>query len=156
MQLRQLVDPKLFFQDLPAGSRDAVLRELAQRLEAQGAVPDAEDVYRKLTERELLGSTAIGHGVAIPHCKLSGLDRVVVAVGVTAKGVPIEAPDGDPVRVFFVVVSPTGSPAEHLQTLAAISRWLKENSNLERIRRARTVEEIDACLCGAAEEADVG
>ena len=156
MQLRQLVDPSLVFIDLPAASRDSILRELAGRLESHGAVPDADDLYDKLVERESLGSTAIGRGVAIPHCKLADLDRVVVAVGLSRDGVEVEAPDQERVRLFFVVVSPESSPAEHLQTLAAISKWLRDDRNLERIRRARTREEVNACLRGAAEGAGVG
>lgn len=156
MNLERLVDPKLVFTDLDGSSRDAVLRELAERLEREGAVPSASDLYAKLLEREALGSTAIGRGVAIPHCKLAGLGRVVVAVGVARHGVAIEAPDREPVRLFFLVVSPEAAPAEHLQSLAAISRWLKDGDNLERIRAARTGDEVWACLEGAAERSQRG
>jgi mannitol/fructose-specific phosphotransferase system IIA component (Ntr-type) len=150
MNLGQLVDPSLVFTDLESGSRDAVLRALAERLQSQGAVQSASDLHRKLLEREGLGSTAIGRGVAIPHCKLSQLDRSVVAVGVIAEGVAFESPDQEPVRIFFLVVSPDRSPAEHLQSLAAISRWLKQDGNLDRIREARTSEEVSACLRGSS------
>ncbi|HVR29694.1 MAG TPA: PTS sugar transporter subunit IIA [Thermoanaerobaculia bacterium] len=150
------MDPSLVFTDLPAASRDALLRELAGYLESHGAVPDAEDLYRKLVEREGLGSTAIGRGVAIPHCKLTDLERVVVAIGVTRDGIAVEAPDHEPVKLFFLVVSPERSPAEHLQTLAVISKWLKDDNNLERIRRARTREEVNTCLRGAAAGGGVG
>ena len=146
MQLRQLVDPGLVFTDIDSQDRDAVLRGLAERVAAYGAVPDAADLYAKLIEREGLGSTAIGKGVAIPHCKLAALKRVVVAVGVSRDGVKVDSPDGQPVKIFFVVASPEGSPAEHLQSLAAISKWLKDGRNLERLRQARTREEVYASL----------
>jgi len=156
MQLRQLVDPDLVFIDLPATSREAVLRALAARLKAHGAVADADDLYDKLVEREGLGSTAIGRGVAIPHCKLADLERVVVAVGVAPQGVPLETPDHEPVRLFFLVVSPEGAPAEHLQSLAAISKWLKDPRNLERVRRARTSEELSDALRAPVEGVESG
>jgi mannitol/fructose-specific phosphotransferase system IIA component (Ntr-type) len=148
MSLRELVDPKLVFADVDAGSRERALRCLAERLALEGAVPSADDLHAKLLEREQQGSTAIGNGVAIPHCKLPRLDRVVVAVGLAPDGVAIETPDHQPVRLFFLVVSPESSPAAHLQTLAAIAKWLKGDRNLERIRAATTSDEVRACLSG--------
>ncbi|HUP25363.1 MAG TPA: PTS sugar transporter subunit IIA [Thermoanaerobaculia bacterium] len=156
MNLRQLVDPELVFTDLPSGDRDTVLRALAERLEAHGVVDNADELYRKLLEREGLGSTAIGRGVAIPHCKLPHLDRVVVAVGVLPQGVDIQCPDQEPVRLFFLVVSPERSPAEHLQSLASISKWLKDDGNLERIRKAKTSNEVNACLRGSGDGSERG
>jgi PTS system nitrogen regulatory IIA component len=142
MQLRQLVDSNLVFIDLDCGDRDAVLRTLASLLESRRAVRDSDALYAKLVEREALGSTAIGKGVAIPHCKLPELDRVLLAVGVTRNGIDLDTPDREPVRLFFLVASPEGSPAEHLQSLAAISKWLKDPRNLERLRQARTEQEV--------------
>jgi mannitol/fructose-specific phosphotransferase system IIA component (Ntr-type) len=153
MQLRQLVSSDLVFTDLHCGDHDSVLRAMAGLLESRHAVPDADALYAKLMEREALGSTAIGKGVAIPHCKLAELDRVVLAVGVTRDGIDLATPDGEPVRLFFLVASPEGSPAEHLQSLAAISKWLKEPSNLERLRRARTQREVYESLRGGEESA---
>jgi mannitol/fructose-specific phosphotransferase system IIA component (Ntr-type) len=145
-----LVDPNLVFTDVDAGSREAALRCLAEGLERQGAVPSADDLHARLLERERQGSTSIGRGVAIPHCKLPALERVVVAVGVAGEDAAIEGPDHEPVRLFFLVVSPESSPAAHLQSLAAISRWLKEDHNLERIREATTCEQVRACLGAGA------
>jgi PTS system nitrogen regulatory IIA component len=129
--LEALTDPKLIFPDLRAGDGRAVLRELAGHVAAAGGVRDAAELYDKLWEREQLGSTAIGRGIAIPHCKLEGLARVMVAVGLAPGGVDFGAPDAQPVKVFFVVASPSRSPAEHLQCLAAISRWAKGRASLE-------------------------
>jgi PTS system nitrogen regulatory IIA component len=150
MNVRELVDPRLVFTDVDAGSPERALRSLAERLEREGAIPDASDLVARLLERERQGSTAIGKGVAIPHCKLARLDRVVVAIGVATTGVAIETPDREPVRLFFLVVSPESSPAAHLQSLAAISKWLKSDGNLERIRAATTPDQVRACLAGEA------
>jgi mannitol/fructose-specific phosphotransferase system IIA component (Ntr-type) len=143
---RALVDRRLIFADVDAESRERALRFLAERLEREGAVPSADDLHAKLLEREQQGSTAIGNGIAIPHCKLPRLDRVVVAIGVAPGGVSMETPDHEPVRVFFLVVSPEGAPAVHLQSLAAISKWLKAGHNLERVRAATTSAEVTASL----------
>jgi len=155
MNLRQLVDPRLVFTDISGDSRDAILGSLAERLEREGAVPSAADLHARLVEREVQGSTAIGRGVAIPHCKLPGLGGVVVAVGVARDAIDLDAPDRKPVRLFFLVISPESAPAQHLQTLAAISRWLKQEGNLERIAAAHTGEEVNACL-GAETAATAG
>jgi PTS system nitrogen regulatory IIA component len=154
MNLHQLVDPGLIFTDVEAGGGDLPLRWLAERLEGEGAIPSADDLCARLTERERQGSTAIGKGVAIPHCKLPGLDHVVVAVALARNGVAIETPDGEPVKLFFLVVSPESSPAAHLQSLAAISKWIKGEGNLDCIRAATSPDQVRACFAvGAASRA---
>jgi PTS system nitrogen regulatory IIA component len=131
--LEALTDPQLIFPRLAAAGAQGVLRELAERVAAAGLVPEPQTLFERLWEREQLGSTTIGQGIAIPHCKLDGLSRVVVAVGMAPAGVEFGAADGQPVRLFFVVASPSRSPAEHLQSLAAISRWVKSAGRVERL-----------------------
>lgn len=129
MRLASLTRPELIFPDLPSQDRDAVLRALAGRVAGLGLVRDAEDLFQKLREREQLGSTGIGSGIAIPHCKLPGLDHGIVAIGMVPAGVDFGAVDGQPVRLLFLVLSPSASPSEHLQVLATISRWIKGNAD---------------------------
>ncbi len=97
MRLASLTRPDLIFTDLPATDRQGALRALAERIAGSGLAPTAEDLFNKLWEREQLGSTGIGGGIAIPHCKLKGLARGVVAVGLTREGVSFGAADGLPV-----------------------------------------------------------
>ena len=134
MQLAALTRPGLIFPDLDAPDRATLLRALANRLFEQGAVADSSTLFAKLWEREELGSTAIGGGVAIPHCKVDRLDEVVMAVAVASRGIDFGALDGETVRLFFCIVSPSKRPAAHLQCLAAISRWVKADPrNVERL-----------------------
>ncbi|HEV2845720.1 MAG TPA: PTS sugar transporter subunit IIA [Thermoanaerobaculia bacterium] len=142
MRLGSLTRPELIFPDLPAADRPEVLRAFADRVAQRGLVRDAAELYQKLWEREQLGSTGVGSGIAIPHCKIKGLERGVVAVGIVSAGVDFEAVDGQPVKVFFLVVSPSESPAEHLQVLAAISRWVKSDRHAEKILALRDPQEI--------------
>ncbi|HEY9422578.1 MAG TPA: PTS sugar transporter subunit IIA [Thermoanaerobaculia bacterium] len=142
MRLGSLTRPELIFPDLPATDRSQVLRAFADRIAQGGLVQDAGELYQKLWEREQLGSTGVGSGIAIPHCKLKGLARGVVAVGIVPEGVDFEAVDGQPVKVFFLVVSPSESPAEHLQVLAAISRWVKSDRHAEKILVLREPQEV--------------
>lgn len=146
MRLDSLTEPDLIFPDLVVDGRDGVLRTLADRLARHQGIVDSDDLYEKLLEREQLGSTGVGSGVAIPHCKLEGLDEVVLAVGISRKGVDFGAVDAQPVRLFFVVVSPTGTPAAHLQVLAAISRWLKKDSHVSRLLALQDRQQIYALL----------
>lgn len=134
MLLGSLTQPDLVFPDLPDADRQDVLRALADRVADRGLVPSGAELSARLWEREQLGSTGIGGGIAIPHCKLPGLARGIVAVGlVKGGGADFGAADGKPVRVLFLVVSPSGSPAEHLQVLAAISRWVRASGHAEKI-----------------------
>lgn len=148
MRLASLTRPELIFPDLPAQGRDAVLRALAGRIAALGLVRDPEDLFQKLRERELLGSTGIGSGIAIPHCKLAGLGQGVVAIGMVPGGVDFGAPDGQPVRLLFLVLSPSAAPAEHLQVLATISRWIKNDRSADRILELRDPAAIIQLLEG--------
>lgn len=133
MGLGSLTRPDLIFPDLPAADRREVLKAFAGKVAGRGLAPDGEALFQKLWEREQLGSTGIGSGVAIPHCKLAGLRQGVVAVGMAPAGVDFGAADGNPVKLFFLVISPSESPAEHLQILAAISRWMKVEGNAAKL-----------------------
>ena len=140
--LETLTDPHLIFPGLAATDAAGLLREIAGRLTAAGVVGDPEALFQRLWEREQLGSTAIGRGIAIPHCKLDGLAHVVLAVGLAPAGVDFGAADAQPVRLFFVVVSPSRSPAEHLQSLAAISRWVKADGRVDRLLASQRPEQV--------------
>ena len=143
VRLEALTRPELIYCPLPAEDRGEVLRAFANRIAERGLVPGAEELYRRLLEREELGSTGVGSGVAIPHCKLKGLARPLLSIGVVDEpGLDFGAADGKPVRLLFLVVSPTDSPAEHLQVLAAISRWVKAGTHAERILESRSADEI--------------
>lgn len=133
MDLSQLTRPDLIYPQIPGSDAPTVLRAFADRVALEIPGADADDLYRRLLEREQLGSTGIGSGVAIPHCKMKGLSEAVLAVGICRRTIEFGAVDGEPVRLFFLVVSPQSSPAEHLQVLAAISKWVKNDRHVERI-----------------------
>ena len=151
--LEALTSPGLIFPDLEATDAAGALRELAALLAGKAAVRDPEALSQRLWEREQLGSTAIGGGVAIPHCKLDHLERVLVAVAIAPHGVDFGAGDRKPVRLFFAVVSPSRAPAEHLQSLAAISRWVKGGGDVEGVVAGRDPDSIYRTICGEASPA---
>lgn len=133
MRLSELISSELIFPSVPGSDRPTALRAMAERLSQVQAVGDCDQLYRRLWEREELGTTAIGKAVAVPHCKIEGLSSVIVAIGLSENGVDFLSQDGIPVRLMFVVLSPADAPAEHLQSLAAISKWVKADSHVERV-----------------------
>lgn len=140
--LQGLVDTRLVFPDLKGASLEAILGEMAERVAAAGLVRDPEDLIRRLLERERLGCTGLGGGVAIPHCKLKEIDDVVLAIGVCSAGVDFHASDGVPVSLIFLTLSPADAPALHLQALARISRVLRMPGMADSLRQAGSAEGI--------------
>jgi nitrogen PTS system EIIA component len=131
-----LVDARLVFSNLPGSTREDALRELSYRIGALGLVPDAGTLASRLLEREKLGCTGLGGGIAIPHCKLPDLAEVLIAVATTAAPIDFGAADGVPVRVLFLVASPAAAAAAHLQALARISRLLRIPGVVDALRAA--------------------
>lgn len=143
------MDRRLVFTDIPGSTPEEALDALADRLSAAGVVADPNDLARRLLEREKLGCTAVGGGVAIPHTKSKGVDDLRLAIATLAPGADFGAPDGIPVTLVFLVISPAHSPALHLQALARISRLLKVPGVRERILAARTPDQIVAAISEA-------
>lgn len=132
MRITDLVPAEAVVDDLRAGTKEEAIRELAE-VAARSAPGLSADVLGEiLMRRESLGSTGIGDGVAIPHGKVPGLDRLVAAFGRSRAGVPFQSLDGRPAHLIFVILAPEQSAGMHLKALARISRLLKD----ERIRRS--------------------
>lgn len=92
-----------------------------------------ESIYRVFAEREALASTGVGSGVAIPHGRLAGLDRMEAALAIHTRGVPFDAVDGRPAHIFVAVLAPERRPSEHLKALARISRLLRDEQVRQRL-----------------------
>jgi PTS system nitrogen regulatory IIA component len=107
------------------------------------------ELVARLVERERLGCTGLGGGVAIPHCKLRDLDGVIVAVAAMAQPIDFGAADGIPVGLIFLVASPVDAAAPHLQALARISRLLRTPGVADGLRAARSAVEMLGLLRGA-------
>lgn len=113
---------------LTAGTKSDVLRELVAPLAGQVDGVDPEQAFQVLLDREQLGTTGIGDGIAIPHGKLRTLERIVVVVGRSIQGVDFEALDYAPCHIFFLVLAPEQVAGMHLRVLAQISRTLKDEA----------------------------
>jgi nitrogen PTS system EIIA component len=141
-----LVDERLIFPQLAGTTIEDALSEMAAALEKAGVVRNGAEVTRRLLERERIGSTGLGAGLAIPHCKLRELADVVVAVGVSRIGIDFHAADGIPVTLVFLVLSPADAPGLHLQALARISRIIRMPGVADSVRRALSAESIAEAL----------
>jgi PTS system nitrogen regulatory IIA component len=128
MRLADFLRAEWIIPDLRSEEKEGVLAELVAPLVASQVVSDAENVVGVLLERERLGSTGIGEGIAIPHGKLPEIDRVVTVFARSRKGVDYDAMDGAPVHLFFLLLAPEDSASLHLKALARISRLLKSRS----------------------------
>jgi len=121
VKLHSLLDEDLVLFRLEARDRDGILREMSAALEARHKAVLGGGLLDKLLRREGLGTTAIGHGVAIPHCRTKALKSPVLLLGLSKEGVHFEAVDGKLSHVFFLLVSPEDNPGAGLRLLAAIA-----------------------------------
>ena len=128
--------------DLVATTKDDLLAELAGALAAAESGLDRDRLLTILRERESLQSTGIGEGVAIPHGKISGLDRLVATFARSKSGVDFESIDGQPTQLFFLLVVPEQSGGQHLKALARISRFFRDASFREKLLGASDLDEI--------------
>lgn len=128
--------------DLRGRNKSAVLREMAEWMALRSGVISAESLFQALLERERISSTAIGEGVAIPHGKLPGVERIAGVFARSSQGVDFDSLDGGLTYLFFVLVAPENSAADHLKALARISRLLKDAAFRARLMAGKTQEEI--------------
>src|SRR6185295_3628687 len=127
---------------LAAREKNAVLKEMATGLVANHPALDEKKVLEVLLERERISTTAIGEGVAIPHGKLRGVDRVVGIFARSLEGVDFASLDGGPTHLFFVLIAPENAAADHLKALARISRLLKDEAFRRRLMAGRSSQEL--------------
>jgi PTS system nitrogen regulatory IIA component len=129
--------------DLLGTTRDGVLKEMGAFLKMRNRISKDKDLYDKLMQREELGSTAIGDGVAIPHCKMKGLKNPVVMLAISKIGVNFFSLDEKPSYIFFLVVSSPDNPSVNLQILAAIAHLVrKANRVIEKLKEAEDISTI--------------
>lgn len=133
LHLKDVLQPEAIITELTSVDRRGVLQEFAQL--ATGLIDglDKTVIFDTLSNREKLGSTAVGHGVAIPHGKLAGLNRVVTLFGRSQKGVDFQSHDQKPTHLFFVLLAPEDSVGTDLHVLARLSRLIKDEKTCEHL-----------------------
>jgi PTS system nitrogen regulatory IIA component len=128
MNITDLLQKEFVVKELKSKTKKEVLFELSEVFLQGGLSVDCDAMVEVLLEREKLGSTGIGDGIAIPHGKLPGLDNLIVSFGRSKDGIDFDSLDGKPVHLFFLLMAPENTAGQHLKALAKISRMLKEES----------------------------
>jgi PTS system nitrogen regulatory IIA component len=142
MRLSDILSQNHVIPDLKAKDKKGVLAELVDVIVSSDPTLDKTSLVKVLLERERLGSTGIGDGVAIPHGKFQGLKRPIISFGRSRKGLDFDAMDGEPVFLFFLLVAPEDSASIHLKALARIAKIIKSRSFRSVLMQAPTGEEI--------------
>ena len=145
--LADLLTSRSVIAQLRAPTKRQVLQELARRAAAMTGIADKR-IYDALMERERLGTTGIGTGVAVPHCRLSELTRLYGFFARLERPVPFEAIDDQPVDLVFLLLAPADAGAEHLKALARVSRLLRDKAMCEKLRGANSADALYALLSG--------
>jgi len=143
MKILDNLNQKAIISELNATDKNGVLNELSTAL-AEASGGNQEEMMRVLLDRERLGSTGIGGGIAIPHGKMKSLDSLSMAFGRSHKGVNFETMDGKPAYLFFLLLAPQDSTGGHLKMLARISQLLKDSVFKERLINAADQRELYA------------
>ena len=142
MKIAEVLDKHAIKIGLNAVTKEDTLKELVTVLAQVEDIGDQKNIVKALIERENLGSTGIGQGIAIPHGKTDKIKRLVAVLGISKHGVNFDALDGEPVYIFFLLVAPKSTPGPHLKALAQISRLLRDSYFCELIRKCKTEEEV--------------
>lgn len=152
MKFADFVNNDAIQSDLQSTEKESVIRELVTSLVKAGQLnaADEENIVQAVLKREELGSTGIGRGIAVPHTKHPSVTDPIGTVGVSHSGVDFMSLDGEPVHLFFMLISPLDKPSEHLQALENISKQLQDETFCRFLKQAKTSEDVKQVL----EEAD--
>ena len=146
MKISDILKKEHIIKELNSCDKKNVLDELSSFLEDEGEITNKASLLAALIEREKLGSTGIGENVAIPHAKISEIDKIITVFGRSKNGVEFESLDQKPVNFIFLVIAPENSTSQHLKALARISRLFKNPSLRESVLRTNEADQIYSIL----------
>ena len=146
MKISDILKKEHVIKELNSCDKKNVLDELSSFLEDEGEIANKESLLAALIEREKLGSTGIGENVAIPHAKISEIDKIITVFGRSKNGVEFESLDQKPVNFIFLIIAPENSTSQHLKALARISRLFKNPSLRESVLRTNEADQIYSIL----------
>ncbi len=154
MNISDLLVPEAVILSLKAQNKKQLLQELAARAALQTRLPEKR-IFETLFERERLGTTGVGSGIAIPHGRMAGATGITGVFARLEPAIDYEAVDSQPVDLVFMLLAPEDAGADHLKALARVSRLLRNQQAVEKLRTARSAEAIYAILTdlGSASQA---
>ena len=142
MKLTHYIRPECFIPELQDKTREGALRALVHAVAEKGFLKDEKDVYARLMERESIQSTAVGNGIAIPHCFIDEVPDLIIAVARAATGLDFDSFDGKPTHVVFLLMGNRQEHSLHLKALARIARLIKSTAFIEKIVASSSVEDM--------------
>jgi PTS system nitrogen regulatory IIA component len=142
MKISDFLSKDLIIADLRETEKYKVLEELVEFVAQKIAGIDAGELLKVLLDREQMGSTGIGDGIAIPHGKLKDLKQIIAVFGKSSRGVAFDAMDGRPVYLLFLLIAPENSAGVHLKALARLSRLLKRNGFRQKLMNLSDAEQL--------------
>ncbi len=140
MKLKQYVKPECFIPDLAEKNRDDALRAIVRVIAQKGLIKNEQEICAKLVEREQIQSTAVGEGIAIPHCFSDEVSDLIIVVARSTAGVDFDSFDGKPTRVIFVLLGNKNEHGLHLKALAHIARLIKNTDFIQKIGECATAK----------------
>ena len=152
MKLSEIFNPQLIISDLKAQDKKGVLEELSQVITEENPSLNKRSLLQVLLERERLGSTGIGDGIALPHGKLAELSNLLISFGRSTNGLDFDSIDEQPAYLFFLLLAPENSAGMHLTAIAKISRMLKDANFRQRLMGAKSKNEIYKVILDMDEE----
>ena len=145
MNISDLLAPEAVLASLKAQTKKQLLQELAARAQSRTQLPEKQ-VFETLNEREKLGTTGVGAGIAIPHGRMAGITGITGIFARLESPIDYEAVDGQPVDLVFMLLAPENAGADHLKALAKVSRLLRNQQTCEKLRAAQSAEALYAIL----------
>jgi len=142
MKLTSYIKPECFLTDLGVGTREEALKKIVHAVAAKGYIKDEADVFTRLMERENIQSTAVGGGIAIPHCFTDEVPDLIITVARSLSGLEFDSFDGKPTQVVFLLMGNRQEHGLHLKALARIARLIKSTEFIQRIISSASVEDM--------------
>jgi nitrogen PTS system EIIA component len=142
MALIDLITKEVICVPMQATTKYDVMRELTGVLERAGKITDAPKIVEALLERESKGSTGLEQGIAVPHCKTDAVGQMVLAIGIARQGIDFEALDGQPSKLFFLLLAPPDQSGPHIEALSEIARLTQSASFCNALLESTSPEEV--------------
>jgi fructose-specific phosphotransferase system IIA component len=142
MKLTHYIKPECFIPDLPERTREDALARIVHAVAEKGFIKNEKEVFDRLMERENIQSTAVGNGIAIPHCFTDEVPDLIIAVARSKAGLEFDSFDGKPTQVVFLLMGNRQEHSLHLKALARIARLIKSTSFIEKIIASATVQDM--------------
>ena len=144
MRIMNILDPKCVILPLKGKEKKEIIKELIDVLVQSRKIKekDKEEVFKSVMEREKLGSTGVGLGIAIPHGRTAAVDKLVGVLGISPEGVEFETLDGEPVHFVFLILSPLEATSDYLRAISRVARMFKDKFLREALKNVSSVEEV--------------